>query len=195
MAMITAIVLAAGVSNRMGDINKMLFEIDDTPILIRTLTHLQKSRVDRIVVVIGFEADRLNSMLERKVRDVIIVENPKFKSGMSSSIAAGAQHLAAADGCLICLGDMPFITTDEYDLLIEAFQKSSRYNKIIVPYHRDRPGNPILFGKDYFGDLQRLAQGDKGAKEIVKNNMAHQIRVDMPSEHIFHDIDKPQDLE
>ena len=93
-------------------------------------------------------------------------------------------------GVIICLGDMPYITSSNYNVLIAAFEEG----KIIVPTTNGKIGNPLLFASDYFTDFDIL-EGDKGARKLLKDYPNKIIEVDLNTEAIFQDIDTPEEYE
>src|SRR5204863_6935752 len=89
------------------------------------------SKASDVIVVTGHQADLVEQALAGlKVK---FVRNPDFAGGLASSVKAGiAAVAAAADGALVCLGDMPLIDTKLLDRLIEAFEPD-RGHLITVP--------------------------------------------------------------
>ena len=101
--MITAIVLAAGLSKRMGKANKMLLPYKGKPVIAVTVDNIVAAGVSDIVVVTGFEQEKIQEVLN--TRPVRIMSNPDYEKGMTTSIQKGIAH-AKGNGYMICLGDM-----------------------------------------------------------------------------------------
>ena len=117
---VAAIVLAAGRSSRMGPHNKLLQPIDGSTIIARVAGAAIASGADPVIVVTGFEADRVEEALWGL--DVTFANNPNFDEGMSGSIKAGLSALpASSDGAMILLGDMPEVEARDLRLLMGAF--------------------------------------------------------------------------
>jgi molybdenum cofactor cytidylyltransferase len=188
---IAAIVLAAGRSSRMGSPNKLLERIDGKPVIGRVVEAAIASGAEPVVVVTGFESDRIEAAL--CVPSVSFVHNREFDEGMSSSIKAGLKALPKnCYGALILLGDMPEIAASDLEALIDAFAQKGR-DALCVPVREGRRGNPVLWGAAYFSEMMRLS-GDVGAKRLIAKHEAHVIEVAVKSEAIFADVDTVEDL-
>jgi len=187
---IAAIVLAAGRSSRMRPLNKLLEIIDGKPIIAHAVeTALTSGAVCPIIVVTGFEADRVAAAMHGL--DVTIVNNPDFEHGLSTSLRAGLAVLPPdCDGALILLGDMPRIEPSDIAALMTAAKDREA---ICVPVNRGKLGNPILWGATYFPEMTQLT-GDAGAKQLLAKHRECIIEVPIASDRIFADIDTPADL-
>jgi molybdenum cofactor cytidylyltransferase len=189
VSQIAGIVLAAGHSARLAPDNKLLARIDGEPMIRRVVTYILASGVKPVIVVTGFEADRVVAALNEF--DVTLVNNPTYADGLSTSLRVGVEALPSEiDGALICLGDMPEIEIPVIRALLAAF---TGRNAICVPVHRGRRGNPVLWGRNYFAEMKALT-GDAGAKPLMAQHTSHLVEVDVATDSIFHDIDTPADL-
>lgn len=187
-AKITALVLAAGRSTRMGEENKLLLTFNDKSMVSYVVDQLLDSAVSDIIVVTGNEVDAVKKSISGKVN---YVHNEDYAHGLSTSVKAGIYALADdTDGVMICLGDMPYITATDYNNLITAFEPG----KIIAPTTNGKIGNPLIFAKDYFKDFDAL-NGDKGAKKLLKNYPDNIKEVNLNTDAIFSDIDTPEEYE
>jgi len=187
----TAIVLAAGASRRMGTENKLLLPFGSQTLLETTLTQLEAAGIGEILVVVGHEKEQVYALLKNKPYK--IVENPGYLEGMTTSIRAGvAEARADTAGFMICLADMPLISAAEYRLLAETFTAALKTDAatIVQPRYQDRPGNPVLFSARYRNDLLAL-QYPEGAKPIVQAHRDHLVLVEMPSDAVLLDADTP----
>ena len=117
--MLSAIVLAAGLSKRMGNNNKMLLPFKGKPVIASTVENILAAGMDEVIAVTGFEHEKIQTALQGL--PVRLIHNPYFEKGMTSSVQKGVAH-AAGDGYMICLGDMTQITPDEYTLLKNKFE-------------------------------------------------------------------------
>jgi molybdenum cofactor cytidylyltransferase len=188
---IAAIVLAAGRSSRMGPRNKLLESADGKTMIGRVVEAAIACGADPIVVVTGFEADRIEEAL--RGRAVTFAFNSAFAEGMSTSIKTGLKTLPeSCAGALILLGDMPEIDGRDLKALIAAFTSKGR-SAISVPVRDGRRGNPVLWGASYFAEMMRLG-GDKGAKSLIAKHEEHVTEVPVDSDAIFADVDTPEDL-
>jgi len=187
----TAIVLAAGASRRMGAENKLLLPFGSQTLLETTLTQLEAADIGEILVVVGYEKEQIHALLKNKPYKII--KNPRYLEGMTSSIRAGvAETRPDTAGFMICLSDMPLISAAEYRLLAETFAAALKTDAaaIVQPRYQGRPGNPVLFSARYRNDLLAL-QYPEGAKPVVQAHRDHLVLVDMPSDAVLLDADTP----
>ena len=186
---VAAIVLAAGRSSRMGPHNKLLQPIDGSTIIARVTGAAIGSEARPVIVVTGFEEDRIKEAL--RGLDVTFANNPNFDEGMSGSIKTGLAALpAGSDGAMILLGDMPEVEASDLRLLMAAF---AGRDAICIPVRDGRRGNPVLWGASYFAEMMRLS-GDVGAKQLITKHSEHVIEVPVASNGIFADVDTSADL-
>jgi molybdenum cofactor cytidylyltransferase len=186
---IAGILLAAGRSARMAPRNKLLAPIGGMPMICRVAASVLESGVSSVIVVTGYEADRIVDALNGL--DVTIVTNPSYADGLSTSLKAGLEAVSpTADGALICLGDMPEIESPVIHALLAAF---TGRDAICVPVHRGRRGNPVLWGHNHFAEMMALT-GDAGAKPLMALHANRLIEVEVAADSIFEDVDSPADL-
>jgi molybdenum cofactor cytidylyltransferase len=186
---IVAIILAAGKSSRMRS-NKMLADFHDQPMLRATFTSIAASSVDEIIVVLGHEHDKVSKALSGLNARLVI--NPDFGKGLATSLAVGVREAAAADAVLVCLGDMPLVSSDLIDRLIAAFNANESRN-IIVPIYNGQRGNPILWGRAYFERLNSLS-GDHGARGLVDEFNFDTVEIEAATDEVLKDADTPVEL-
>jgi molybdenum cofactor cytidylyltransferase len=187
---ITAIVLAAGASTRMGR-QKLTLPMSDGRALVRlAVEQVLAAGLDHVVVVLGREADAVSGTLaDLPVRTVV---NPRYIEGQSTSLRAGLDALPpGTEAAVVALGDQPLVDPSVIRRLVSAFRATAR--PIVVPVYRDGRGNPVLFAAALFGEL-RAVTGDQGGREVIARDPARvaEVPVDgpMPS-----DVDTPQDYE
>ena len=185
---ITAVLLAAGLSRRMGKQNKLLLVIDGKPMVSKVLDELGKTSVDQIVVVVGHEADLIRPLVKDFAR-ISVVKNPAYDQGMSTSLVTGVSQSRQSDGILICLADMPYLLSTDYERIIDAFRDRGDTGRIVVPKFENRSGNPVLFGKKYIPELLKLVPEDSGARQILQSHHHEIIFLPMDNDHILRDID------
>jgi|APTNR8051073442_1049403.scaffolds.fasta_scaffold01343_5 molybdenum cofactor cytidylyltransferase len=187
--MLTVIVLAAGMSRRMGPANKLLLPFRGRTILETTLDQIVASGAEAIIVVLGHEAERIQPLL--KQYPVGLVLNPDFALGMTTSIQAGVKAApATTEGFMICLSDMPLIEPATYSSLIGAFFEKKKTNDrvIIQPAFENTPGNPVIFSACYKNEILTLTFKE-GCKPVLQNNLEHVHRVAIPDKSILMDAD------
>jgi molybdenum cofactor cytidylyltransferase len=187
---VAALVLAAGSSRRMAGSNKLLQPVAGVPMVRRAANAALASRSTAVVVVTGFDADAVRESLAGL--DLEFANNPEHASGMASSLRAGLGALPAdTDAVVVVLGDMPMVTAAHIDSLIAAFDPAR--GNIVVPVKGDRRGNPILWPRALFAEMQQV-QGDVGARELLKIHAERVDRVPCDDDAIFADVDTPDAL-
>jgi molybdenum cofactor cytidylyltransferase len=189
---VTAIILAAGRSTRMGGPNKLLAELDGKALVRIVTEQALASKAKDVIVVTGHQAELVERALQGL--DVKFVRNADFAKGLASSVKAGVAAVSRdADGAVICLGDMPMISAQLIDHLIEAFAPD-RGNLIAVPVSDGRRGNPVLWSRRFFNELMAL-DGDIGARHLIAKHGEAMAEVPVEGLGAFLDIDTPEGLE
>ena len=186
---IAAVVLAAGQSSRMGS-NKLLAEWRGKSLLRWTVESALASEASPVIVVTGHESAKVEAAL--KGLDVRIVHNLHYASGLSASLKAGIRAVPAnSDGAIVLLGDMPEIAPALIDRMIAAFSPADG-RSICVAVHEHRRGNPVLWARRFFSEIEALS-GDVGAKDLIA---AHEDAVcDLEADGaVLRDIDTPDAL-
>jgi len=189
---VAAIILAAGRSTRMGGPNKLLADLGGKPLVRTVAEQALASKAQSVIVVTGHQAEQIEKALHGlKVK---FVRNPDFAEGLASSVKAGVAAVAdSADGAVICLGDMPLISSNLIDRLIEAFAPD-RGHLIAVPVSDNKRGNPVLWSRRFFNELMTL-NGDIGARHLIARHSEAVAEVPVEGFGAFLDIDTPQTLE
>ncbi|MDA8255673.1 MAG: molybdopterin-binding/glycosyltransferase family 2 protein [Betaproteobacteria bacterium] len=188
---VAALVLAAGSSRRMAGSNKLLQPVGGVPMVRRAANAALASRCAGVVVVTGFAADAVRESLAGL--DLAFAHNAAHESGMASSLRTGLQALPAdTDAVVVVLGDMPCIDAGHIDRLVAAFDP--RRGHIVVPMSQGRRGNPILWPREFFAEMQQV-QGDIGARELLQRHADRIDGVACDDAAIFADVDTPAALE
>ena len=171
---------------------KPLLRLGDTTFLERVLGQFLASRARPVVVVLGHEAEWIQSQV--RLDDARVVVNPDYRQGMLSSIRAGLQALEGepVSGALICPVDHPNVGTPLIDLLITRFEETQ--SPMVVPTHGDRRGHPVLFAAPLFGELL-TAPDAVGARQVVWDHADEVLEVPTEDRGIIMDIDTPEQYE
>ncbi|MGM0605360.1 MAG: nucleotidyltransferase family protein [Halobacteriota archaeon] len=187
----TGLLLAAGTSSRYGDQNKLLASVEGEPIVVRAARTLLSSSLGEVIVVVGYEADRVRAALEGL--SVTIVSNPAYESGQASSVRTGIEAVIdrpAADAVLLALGDMPFVDPETIDTLCAAHRGG--VGDAIAPVYDGERGNPVLFDRRHFDRLAAV-EGDVGGRSILLTG-DHSVLVAVCDPGVRRDVDEPSDL-
>ncbi|HUI23592.1 MAG TPA: nucleotidyltransferase family protein [Nitrososphaerales archaeon] len=186
--MIAAVVLAAGASSRMG-VAKQTLDLEGVPMLERVLATFRRSKVGRVVVVIGAHADDVRRCVG--FADEVIVENKKYAKGMSGSLRIGLKKVGEAEAAFIALGDQPYVRPETVDRMMAAYERTRA--RIVIPTYRGTRGNPVLFDRSVFPQIERV-RGDVGARSVVHRNAAQVLEVEVSDLGVLVDLDTPSDM-
>jgi len=187
---LSATILAAGSSKRMGDLNKLLLLVDNKPIIYSVCKTVMATNIDQIILITGHQNIQIEKAIPNEISNVVYNQN--WEHGIMSSIYAGMSKLDKdIDGNMIVLGDMPLITVDTINLLIDEFYKCNG-NHIVYPIYNARQANPVIFPKKYFSEIL-TSQGDKGCKKVLKKYPGDAVGVRIDSDEVIVDCDTRDD--
>ena len=188
---IAAILLAAGGSSRMGGRPKQLLVYDGKTLLRRAVETLLASTCSPVVVILGAEFEKAKNEIEDLPLE--IVRNENWRTGMSSSIKTGLEHLLQiapdASAVIIALCDQPKIKATHINLIAKKFRGTAA--GIVVAEYSGTVGVPGLFSERYFTELLNI-KGDKGARNLIRSSSADLSTIKI-SEAAY-DIDTLDDL-
>lgn len=194
---LSIIVLAAGLSRRMGAENKLLLPFRGETILETTIFNILEADIGEVIVVVGHEAEQVKKILNKRFSNLKIVENPNFEQGMTTSIKAGilvAQE--NTEGYMICLSDMVLIEPYEYEFLAKSFLEVLKIDEkaIVQPVFQEKRGNPVIFSTFYKNAILETTDTE-GCRSVVQLYKNHVKLVEMPTNHVLQDIDFREDYE
>ncbi len=185
---VTAVLLAAGASARMGQ-TKQLLPWGDTTMLGQVIANLQASAVNEIVVVTGHDRDKTTAIAEKA--GVKTVHNPDYEAGgMLSSLQAAVNYLPTNRGAvLVALADQPLVEPGVINRLLEAYWQGS--GQIIAPAYDGERGNPVLFDRHHFPELLALPWGE-APRTLLKRHTQAVTLVPVDSAAVLLDLDTQQ---
>lgn len=190
MPRIGAIVLAAGLSSRMGS-NKLLAEVDSKPLVRHAVEAALGSAASPVIVVTGNGGAEVRRAVAPLA--VAFVDNPDFSKGLSTSLKCGLRSLPAdCDGVLVLLGDMPGVSAALLDKLIAAFDPGEDRAICVATRHGKR-GNPVLWARRFFPEMLAI-EGDVGARHLMGQYAELLVEVEAPDDGPLTDIDTPEAL-
>lgn len=189
-APVAAVVLAAGASQRMGQLKQLLpWGDDDRPMLRRVAQAALAAPVDEVIVVLGHAAECIAPALDGLSARIVV--NPAWADGLSTSIRAGLDAVSPAiQAVLFVLADQPRLTPQIMDALVARFRRTRA--PIVVPAVGGRRGAPALFARPLFDEL-RAVQGDRGGRDLVARHPELVAAVELPDAALLTDIDTPDD--
>lgn len=183
------VILAAGLSQRMGDTNKLLIDVNGES-MIRGAVRLYERLTDRIIVVLGYQADEVRAALQGF--DLTFVRNANYTSGQQSSVRAGLEAAALeGEGLVVALGDQPHLEEQDIAGLFDFF-RIRHPDRIIVPWFEGVRGNPIVIPAQI---AQRMRNDNRSpaCRRFIDANPDLVVRYRAPNDHFTQDIDTPAD--
>ncbi len=185
---LAAIIVAGGYSSRMRAF-KPLLPLGTTTVIERCIDNFLEAGVQEIILVLGYNADVLKDLLEKK--GIRWVYNDNYMAGMYSSVCAGVGALKGdVEGAFIQPVDIPLVKASTLTELSEAFFQKG--GKIIFPSMNYRRGHPPLIPKGLFEKLL-VYKGDNGLKGFLKDHEADAHYISVEDEGILLDIDTYED--
>ena len=183
---ITIVIPAAGLSTRMGGIDKLTLPVNNSTLLrLATQKALASSAREVVVVIRSSQQDRIRQISDLNVK---LVQPKDREIAMSASIITGLQaaHPSTA-GILFLLPDMPLIEASDIDLLIGKFHP----DRIIRASNaKGDPGHPVLFPRRYFAEIQYIT-GDNGPRDLIAKYYDLLELVQLDNERALVDLDTP----
>ena len=187
--MIAGVVLAAGLSRRMGQA-KLLMKVSGKAIIQYVVESVLAGGVDSVWVVTGPDVEPIEAALGSI--EVQIAVNLAPEEGQAGSVRVGIAALpSSVEAVLIALGDQPRLPPQVIPGLIAAFRRMGK--AITAPRYRERQGNPVLFGPQVISELRALT-GDRGARAVIEKDTSRVAWVDF-DESMPADVDTPEDYD
>ncbi len=193
MVEIAAIILAAGKSSRFSQGGaKLVADFDGKPLVRWAVDAAAASRANPIIIVTGYAREQIEAAIGNA--RVVFVYNEGYATGLASSLRAGLAALPCdAAGAVVCLADMPKVTSCLIDRLIACFVQACGEVDAIIPIHEGQRGNPVLLARGLFARIAPLGD-DEGAKCILSEPTTKLIELAVEDAGILADIDTPEDL-
>lgn len=188
--MISAILLAAGESRRMGGF-KQLLRLGDKSFVEHCVDNLLASRVYEVIIVTGHrELEVRRAVADRPVR---FAHNADYQLGMASSIKCGFEALReTTQACVLALVDQPQVSADVINLVIETYEKKPAI--VVIPTYGGRNGHPILLEVKLKGEILTM-DPEQGLRQVVRAHLDQVARVEVSSHAVLEDCDLPEDYD
>ncbi len=195
---IAILILAAGCSRRMKGGFKLLMAVDGVPMVRRVAEAAHAASPHTLIVVTGHEAEAVRLVLSPF--SPVFIHNPDYASGMASSLRCGVSALPeTVEAVLVMLGDMPYLRPSHLQKLMTAYAfhahhaHSADHTPIIVPTCHGKRGNPVLWPRCHFLQMQTL-EGDQGARTLLQQFADEVVEIEMEDDAVLLDIDTAEDL-
>ena len=169
---------------------KALLPIEGQTFIERIVSALKQSGVDRILVVLGFNAAEMRRRIEHLAVEILV--NPNYPQGQLSSLQTALRRLNDEIRCeavLVHLVDHPYLNEAVVKRMIEGYREGK--NLIVMPKFRGKRGHPVLFDRSLFNELL-VAPLDQGAKAVVNAHRQETLEMETDDEGVILDIDTPE---
>ena len=192
--MISAIVLAAGASSRMGQPKAALpFGQTGETVLSRIVSTILAGGVPEVVIVGGAHFDAVRRAMPMPEARARVIEHAGWQQGQLSSLLAGLSAIdeqLLLEAVIVTPVDVPLVQASTVTAVIAAWRRTRA--PIVRPVHGERHGHPVLFDRSIFADL-RSADPAIGAKAVFAAHRDRVLNVEVNDPGAFEDIDTPQD--
>ena len=171
--------------------NKLLAKIGGKPMIRRVVETALSSKVDEVIVVLGWEADKIRAVLSDLPCRLIV--NRKYERGQSGSVKVGLREVAKTTcAALILPGDIGMIDTHSINSVLDAY---SNYNKpILIASYAGKQGHPILLARSLFSEVEAIDERTYGLKSVIQRHENELGLVEAGAENVLRDCDTPEDL-
>ena len=189
-----AILLAAGISDRMGS-SKPLLKIGETTFVEHILDQIEAvPAIEETVVVLGARAQLIRDAVD--FGKATAIQHRGYKEGMFSSVRAGARailrKLPQLEGVLVCLVDMPLVEAETYLRVVEAYQPEK--DDVVLAAHQGESGHPILLSRaliDRLGDVSLAAPAEDTLAEFIEAHAERRRYVEAHDPNVLVNINTP----
>lgn len=192
--MIAGLLLAAGMSSRMGRA-KQLLDWQGKALVRHVAEQAVASQLQSLTVVVGYEAHAVQEALHGL--PLSVVENAAYAVGQATSLHMGLAALDNADAVVVLLCDQPLITAALIDRVVLRWTQHTQNESApiaLVPRYNGQRGNPVVLSHALFAELSALT-GDEGARRVLQRYSARVDWFDLDDPAVVADIDTVEEYE
>jgi len=188
---VSALLLAAGKSNRMGQL-KALLPWKETTLLQYQVGSLQSGGVSQVIVVLGYRAESLRSVIV-DIPGVLPVLNVRYNTGRASSVRAGLKKLNQDTEMIMVLSvDQP----RSPDLIARVLKEHRKSQSLVTyPTYNGKGGHPTIFSSSLLPDLMKIRDSRLGLREVVARYVGETHRFEVSDKDALLDLNYPEDYE
>ncbi|NLA70866.1 MAG: putative selenium-dependent hydroxylase accessory protein YqeC [Clostridiaceae bacterium] len=196
-ALFSAVLMAAGMSTRMGEPNKLLLPVGNRTVIFHTLTNVLQSDVRDLVIVTGHQSSAVRAEIVQAIAAyaqpstrVTVVDNKRYREGQGTSVALATQNLAEESvACFYIPGDQPFVSP----ILMRHLAEELEPGKILIPVKEGKRSAPALFDRIFYDELSVL-MGDMGGRQVIDKHEKNVVEIVDTGDAIgSFDLDTPDD--
>jgi molybdenum cofactor cytidylyltransferase len=196
MSNISAVILAAGTSSRMGE-TKQLMKLGDAYILEKVIHKCLSFPFTEIINIIGHDSEDITTNIQIHDPRFKWIVNKDFKAGMSTSFHSALLRIKKSSSFIVFLGDQPFIKESTIQSILNegiVQMQSQQTPFVIQPSYQGRRSHPIFFGFHQEIDFSSI-KDDRGARDVIKQ-LKTRIDIEVQDDpYLFFDIDTQADYE
>ena len=190
LTVLSLIILAAGKSTRMKE-NKLLLSVNGETLIERVVRTARRSIIDEVIVVLGYEAQKLKERLAGL--DCKLVINENYAKGQSESVKAGLAAVSSdADAFMVLPADVALIDAQSINKVAEEYRRSR--NRIVIASHHGQSGHPILIDRALFPEVAGINEETFGLKAVINRHRAEINYVEAGTENVLIDIDTEEEF-
>ncbi len=194
----SAILLAAGVSRRMGTL-KALLDWQGRFLIIHQIVALREAGADEVVVVLGHRADELQARIGVNsdvyaLGNVRCVVNADYAEGKTTSIKTGLRAISAADDSA---GPILLLNVDQPRSAATVGQVLQAHRDgdgalITIPTCNGKGGHPIAVSRTLYGELLDITEATQGMRAVTERHKAETQRVELGAPELLWDVNTPE---
>jgi len=185
------VILAAGKSTRMKE-NKLLLKLNGETLIRHIVRTATSSNAKEVVVVLGYEADKVREQLTRLQCKLVV--NEGFEKGQSESVKVGLAAVSGgAEAVMFLPADVALIDEQSINEVIDEYRRSK--NPIVIASHLNQSGHPILLDRTLFREISEIGEDTSGLKAVINRHTAGVKYVDVGTENVLIDIDTREEFD
>jgi molybdenum cofactor cytidylyltransferase len=188
---VSAVVLAAGLSSRMEGRHKLLLDVGGEPMVRRVVRAVLGIPPAEVVVVTGYRAGDVVTALEGL--PVRFVHNEAYAEGQPGSVITGIRALTEfCQAVMVVLGDQPLLTPAHLRALRDAYTTAEAGKSIFVPFSGGARGNPVMFAAHH---IPEIANGglNVGCRRLIDSHPDLVAKIELGDEAFIRDCDTPDE--
>ena len=181
--------LGAGLGSRMKSSFKLLRPLHHRSVISQVAKNISDANFQEVILITGFKS----SEVEKDLQDFNFkkIHNPFYEKGMHSSIRAGLMNISDENSFFaVCLGDQPFLKTEDYNQLIHAVQMNPEA-KLIYPEFEGKRGQPVFISLSLKAEILAHPDDDKGCSYLFKKYPS--LGIPMNTDACLMDLDTDED--
>jgi molybdenum cofactor cytidylyltransferase len=172
--------------------NKLLLKIDGETLIGHVVKAAKESSADEVIVVLGYEAQKIKEELARL--DCRLVVNENYMKGQSGSVKVGLSVVSSnAEAIMILPADVALIDPESISRVVEEYRKSR--NRIVIASHQQHSGHPILIDRALFPEVSEIDEETQGLKAVINHHPSEIKYVEVGTENVLIDIDTREEFD